>query len=64
MNFPINVGLPQVIELIIALIGLALLISAIRGLLPHRSSLTEEEKEEYRRTGRSPHHRHRRYFGW
>ncbi len=64
MNFPINVGLPQVIELIIVLIGLALLISAIRGLLPHRSYLTEEEKEEYRRTGRSPHHRHRRYFGW
>ena len=64
MNCPINVGLPQVIELIIVLIGLALLISAIRGLLPHRSYLTEEEKEEYRRTGRSPHHRHRRYFGW
>lgn len=64
MNFPINVGLPQVIELVIALVGLVLLISAIRSLLPHRSYLTEEEKEEYRRTGRLPSHRHRHHFGW
>jgi hypothetical protein len=64
MNFPVNVGLPQFIELLIAIIGLVLLISAIRGLLPHRSYLSEEEKEEYRRTGRLPYRRHHRIFGW
>lgn len=64
VNFPLNIGLPQVIELIIALTGLALLIAAIRSLFPRRSHLSEEEKEEYRRTGRLPHGRYRRYFGW
>src|SRR5579875_993112 len=59
MTFPINVGLPQVIEFIVALIGLVLLISAIRSLLPHRSYPSEDEKEEYRRSGRWP--RRRRY---
>ncbi|HLH62119.1 MAG TPA: hypothetical protein VKV20_10590 [Ktedonobacteraceae bacterium] len=65
MTFPINVGLPQVIEFIVALIGLVLLISAIRSLLPHRSYPSEDEKEEYRRSGRWPRRRwYRRRFRW
>lgn len=43
MNFPVQIGLPQIILLLIAIIGLWLFISAAMGLL--RRHETEEEKE-------------------
>lgn len=63
MNFPINLGWTQIVLLLICLVGLGLFISAVRSLLPRREAVSEEDKEEYRRTGRWP-YRYRRHFGW
>lgn len=49
MNFPIQIGLPQIVLLIIALIGLWLFITAALGLIRRRES--HELKEEVMRTG-------------
>ena len=50
MNFPVQIGLPQIILLLIAIIGLWLFISAAMGLL--RRHETEEEKEALIKQGR------------
>src|SRR6266851_5256812 len=50
MNYPIQIGLPQIILLIIALIGVWLFISAALGLL--RRHETREEKEALAKQGR------------
>lgn len=60
MNFPITLGWPQLVLLIIGLIGLWLFISAATSLLPKRAYLSEDEKERYREAGRLP----RRRFRW
>jgi hypothetical protein len=58
MNIPIQIGWPQVILLLIGIVGLWLFITACLGLLAPRRFLSEDEKESYNRTGRLP----RRHF--
>ncbi len=49
MNFPVQIGLPQIILFIVALIGLWLFITAAAGLVRRRE--IHELKEEVMRTG-------------
>src|SRR5205085_6175034 len=49
MHFPVQIGLPQIILLLIALVGLWLFISAAMGLL--RRHETREEKEALAKQG-------------
>ena len=58
MNIPLQIGWPQAILLLIALVGLWLFITAGLGLLNPGRFLTEEEKERYSRTRHLP----RRHF--
>ena len=61
MNVPLQIGLPQVVLLIIAMLGLGLLIYALRSLFVTIRTLEEYEDERgqtYRRW------RHRRRFRW
>ena len=50
MTIPLTIGLPQVILLIVGLIGLSMLITALVG----RRYMTEDELEEYKRAGIPP----------
>jgi hypothetical protein len=61
---PIDIGLPQIILFIIALIGLGLLISMLMGLRSRRVAgyNTIEDEEEARKFGRLRHHRYRRHW--
>lgn len=54
MNIPFQVGWPQVLLIIIGLVGLWLFITAGVGLLSPRSSMSEDEKEYYARRGYLP----------
>src|SRR5260370_6916922 len=54
MNIPFQIGWPQVLLIIIGLVGLWLFITAGVGLLSPRSSMGEDEKERYARTGYLP----------
>ncbi|HYL44072.1 MAG TPA: hypothetical protein VEU97_11850 [Ktedonobacteraceae bacterium] len=64
MTTPIDIGLPQIILFIIALVGLSLLISMLMGLRSRRVAgyNTAEDEEEARKFGRPRHHRHRRHW--
>ncbi len=57
MNIPLQFGWPQVILLLIGLVGLWLFITAGLGILSPGSFLSEDEKERYNRTGRKPRRR-------
>lgn len=59
MNIPFQVGWPQVLLIIIGLVGLWLFITAGVGLLSPRSSMSEDEKEYYARRGYLPRRRFR-----
>jgi hypothetical protein len=61
---PIDIGLPQIILFIIALIGLGLLISMLMGLRSRRVAgyNTIEDEVEARKFGRPRHHRYRRHW--
>src|SRR5215472_8928798 len=59
MNIPFQFGWPQLILLLIGLVGLWLFITAGLGLLSPGSFLSEDEKERYYRTGLRPHRRFR-----
>ena len=64
MNFPITFGLPQIILILIALIGLALLLYAAHSLIrgeKHYGRLSAEEKEIYYQHGRVPRRRRLRW---
>ncbi len=61
MNIPLQIGWPQVILILIGLVGLWLFITAGWSLLHPGSFLSEEEKERYRRTGYVP---RRRFKAW
>lgn len=54
MNIPFQIGWPQVLLIIIGLVGLWSFITAGVGLLSPRSSMGEDEKERYARTGYLP----------
>jgi hypothetical protein len=57
MNVPFQFGWPQVLLLLIGLVGLWLCITAGLGLLSPGMFLNEDEKERYRRTGHLPRRR-------
>ena len=57
MNIPFQFGWPQVLLLLIGLVGLWLCITAGLGLLSPGRFLSEDEKERYNRTGRLPRRR-------
>jgi hypothetical protein len=59
MNIPFNFGLPQIILILIGLIGLALFVTAARGLLRRRGDMDEYEFERDKRTGVLPRRRFR-----
>ena len=64
MTFPFQFGLPQIILILIALGGVALLAYAVHGLLvgeKRYKHLTAEEKEIYYRHGRLPRRRRLRW---
>lgn len=65
MNVPIILGVPQIILLILGLLGLGLLISSLMSLVSlsrHQAYSEEQGGEEYRRKfGR---YRHRHHFRW
>lgn len=63
MNIPLQIGWPQVILLLIGLTGLWLFITAGLGILSPGRSLSEEEKEYYRRTGYVPRSRFKVWRG-
>ena len=63
MNIPIQIGWPQVILLLIGLVGLGLFISACVSILRASRPLSEEEKEHYRRTGYIPRRRFKIWRG-
>ena len=54
MHFPFQFGWPQVLLLLIGIVGLWLCIYSCLGLLSPRKSLSEREKERYYRTGMLP----------
>jgi hypothetical protein len=54
MNIPFQFGWPQVLFLLIGLVGLWLCITAGQRLFSPVKSLNQEEIERYRRTGRFP----------
>ena len=60
MNFPVVVGLPQVILFLLAVVGIGLLISTAMGISGRRSGRYwgDEDEEDARKFGR--HHRYRR----
>src|SRR5947209_7236098 len=60
MNFPVVVGLPQVILFLLAVLGIGLLISTAMGISERRSGRYrgDEDEEDARKFGR--HHRYRR----
>ncbi len=58
MQIPFQFGLPQVLLLLIGIVGLWLCLTACLGLLRPQKSLSEGEKEYYHRTGLVP----RRHF--
>ena len=62
MTTPIQVGLPQVILFVIALIGIVMLISAFTGLFHRRREMEIFEDESGKRYRRWRHRRRR--FGW
>ncbi len=74
MNIPFTFGWPQVILLIIGIVGLGLLISATMGLSrrynrrwrdkEEREMRGEEREEEERKFGRERGYRHHRHFRW
>jgi hypothetical protein len=51
MNIPLQFGWPQILLILIGLVGLWLCITAGLGLLSPSTFLSEDEKERYRRTG-------------
>jgi hypothetical protein len=57
MNVPLQFGWPQVLLLLIGLVGLWLCITAGLGLLDQGRFLNEDEKERFRRTGHLPRRR-------
>jgi hypothetical protein len=57
MNVPFQFAWPQVLLLLIGLVGLWLCITAGLGLLSPGRFLSEDEKERYRRTGHLPRRR-------
>ena len=59
MNMPISIGWPQVLLIIVGLVGLWSFITAGMGLLSPRGSMGEDEKERYTRTGYLPRRRFR-----
>jgi len=59
MNFPIVIGLPQVILFILAILGLGLLLSTAISIGRRLSATDKDEEEEARKFG--GHHRHRRW---
>ena len=59
MNIPFNFGLPQIILILIGLVGLGLFVTAARGLLRRRGAMDEDEFERYKRTGVLPRRRFR-----
>ncbi len=59
MNIPFNFGLPQIILILIGLVGLVLFITAARGLLGRTGEMDEDEFERYKRTGILPRRRFR-----
>lgn len=65
MNTPIIFGGPQVLLLVIAIVGVGLLVSSFMGL---RGGRKEHEKGYWDEQGRfhqyRHHHRHRRHFKW
>src|SRR5689334_4842788 len=63
MNIPIQIGWPQVLILLIGLVGLGLFISACVSILRSGRPLSEEEKEHYRRTGYIPRRRFKIWRG-
>ncbi len=58
MNIPFQFGWPQILLILIGLVGLWLFITAGLGLLSPGKFLSEDEKERYNRTGYLP----RRHF--
>ena len=64
MITPVNIGLPQIILFIIALVGLGLLISMLTGWRSRRVAgyNTSEDEEEARKFGRPRHRRYRRHW--
>ena len=58
MHIPFQFGWPQVLLLLIGLVGLWLFLTAVLGLLSPGKSLSEDDKERYYRTGLLP----RRHF--
>lgn len=63
MNIPIQIGWPQVILLLIGLVGIGLFISACISILRSGRPLSEEEKEHYRKTGYVPRRRFKIWRG-
>src|SRR2546427_7490361 len=59
MNIPFNFGLPQVILIIVGLVGLWLFITAGKGLLRRGKDMDEDEFERYKKTGKLPWRRFR-----
>jgi hypothetical protein len=58
MNFPVNFGLPQVIFLLLFILGIGLIISSLMSLRPGRvETILDEEGRHHRR-------RRRRRFRW
>jgi hypothetical protein len=57
MHIPFQFGWPQVFLLLIGLVGLWLCLTACLGLLSPDKSLSEDEKDRYRRTGFLPRRR-------
>ena len=57
MTIPFQFGWPQILLLLIGLVGLWLCITASLGLLSPSRFLSEDEKERYRRTGHVPRRR-------
>ena len=61
MNIPIQIGWPQVVLLLMGIVGLGLFISAGVSILSPDRFVSEEAKERYRRTGYVP---RRRFKFW
>jgi hypothetical protein len=57
MTIPFQFGWPQILLLLMGLVGLWLCITASLGLLNPSGFLSEDEKERYRRTGHVPRRR-------
>src|SRR6266851_1248613 len=66
MTIPIQVGLPQLILIIIGLVGLGLLISSVMSLSVRGAGRYRDfrDEEEARKFGRPQRYRHHRRFRW